>query len=591
MSLSNSVYELPHSLEQIETTQSVIKLSTRKVQPTSSSTGTAFPSSVIVFDFSLSSNQYFLPNRSFCVIEDQILVPFTPDGGATVAAQPTEAYNVAPAFNCAANLFEACEMTIGGFSLGSKTKMAPQIHSCMTRLTKSASTQEGVGYSALDQNPSFAERKAQITSDGELPGNYGLVRAQQGVEVVGAAVGSNLPDSATTDNYVVVTGTSFALTAATGAVVGVASAFTQELQIGDWVRFTEIDATNFPRTPWDPPIDALLQVVSITSDTNMSVTAGYHTDLPVANDLSCYKVIQNPPSARANRNQRLYQPPLGVFNQGKSLPPARYQIRLTPQPEGTYQQCAVQGYRQQPGGPPQAKLQLRPWNGQAPAVGAAWSQADADFSYSINNIFFVACIVDRDVRAPSKSNYVLDLNEIDVIPRQYLGNAGQNNFTVAKSTVGIGFAVQSTQAARNSLFTPSLFICENDDAGNNGEQSVSRIRVDYDGQSKPQPEGILAMLPPNDISTWYMYGNTAVNSLGWYDTGGFNTKEVMKELGPLFYWAWNRPGSSISTNVDVAVTYGGFATAVNELLFYSYRHIVTLSIEDGQVLSFLSQAA
>ena len=590
MSLSNSVYQLPHSLEQIETTQSVIKLSTRKIQPTSSSTGTSFPSSVQVYDFSLSSNQYWLPNRSFLVIEDQILVPFTPDGGATVAAQPTEAYNIAPAFNCAANLFEACELTIGGFSLGSKTKMAPQIHSCMTRLTKSASTQEGVGYSALDQNPSFAERKAQITSDGELPGNYGLVRAQQGVLIAPPPPSDS--QGAITDNYIPLTGT-LAFTAATGLCFGTDSAFTQELQVGDWIKISSNTLGAAVRLPWDVPVDGTVQVTAILNDTNMFVSA-FHTDVPggVAGNIAYgYKVIQNPPSARANRNQRLYQPPLGVFNQGKSLPPARYQIRLTPQPEGTYQQCAIQGYRQQPGGPPAPQEQLRPWNGQAPAVGAPWAQADADFSYSVTNIFFVACIVDRDVRAPSKSNYVLDLNEIDVIPRQYLGNAGQNNFTVAKSTVGLGFAVQSTQAARNSLFTPSLFVCENDDAGNNGEQSISRIRVDYDGQSKPQPEGILAMIPPNDISTWYMYGNTAVNSLGWYDTGGFNTKEVMKELGPLFYFAWNRPGSSISTNVDVAVTYGGFAQAINELLFYSYRHIVTMSIEDGQVLSFLSQAA
>ena len=104
------VFNLPTSQEQLRDAEDVIKISTRKIIPKSSSKGANFPGSDIVFDFTLSGNQHWMPSRSFVVIRDSIY-----EGrhiGAAGAVndnkpdQPNLSDNIAPALNCQDNLFD-----------------------------------------------------------------------------------------------------------------------------------------------------------------------------------------------------------------------------------------------------------------------------------------------------------------------------------------------------------------------------------------------------------------------------------------------------------------------------------------------------
>ena len=71
--LNNSIFDLPSSIEELRRPEDVIKVQTRKVNPTSGSKLESFPGSDIVFNFTLSGNQHWVPSRSFVVIDNTFL--------------------------------------------------------------------------------------------------------------------------------------------------------------------------------------------------------------------------------------------------------------------------------------------------------------------------------------------------------------------------------------------------------------------------------------------------------------------------------------------------------------------------------------
>ena len=73
MALDNSIFDLPSSIEELRRPEDVIKVQTRKINPTSSSKMENFPGSDIVFDFTLSGNQHWIPSRSYVVIKSTFL--------------------------------------------------------------------------------------------------------------------------------------------------------------------------------------------------------------------------------------------------------------------------------------------------------------------------------------------------------------------------------------------------------------------------------------------------------------------------------------------------------------------------------------
>lgn len=167
--LNNSIFDLPNSLEQLRRPEDVIKISTRKIIPKSASKLAQFGGSDITFDFTLSGNQHWLASRSYVVIRDVLAV----GAGGAGAQAPLDAADVYNAYSAPDNLFDGCQLTIGGFSLGSKTKSAPQISSCERRLSKSASWFDGFGASTMNTIASQVTRKAH---NSRSAGGAGIMR-------------------------------------------------------------------------------------------------------------------------------------------------------------------------------------------------------------------------------------------------------------------------------------------------------------------------------------------------------------------------------------------------------------------------------
>ena len=182
--LNNSIFNLPSSQDEIRVPEQVIKISTRKIIPKSASKRDGFPGSDITFDFTLSGNQHWLPSRSFVVVRDSIYFGRTVGGNANTPDQPQIVDDLAPALNCQDNLFDGCQLTVGGFSLGSRTKLAPQISACNKRVTKSASWLDGVGKSAHTWDADFGKRQNDICKAGMIPGSRSIRNATGTITVV-----------------------------------------------------------------------------------------------------------------------------------------------------------------------------------------------------------------------------------------------------------------------------------------------------------------------------------------------------------------------------------------------------------------------
>ena len=531
--LNNSIFDLPSSLDELRRPEDVIKVSYRRIVPKASAINAAFPSNRITFDYTLSGNQHWLPSRSYVAIRDEIRYAKLAAGALI---QPTVGDNVAPAWNCADNLWDSCQLTIGGFSLGSRTNFTDRISAYEKRQQKSKSWIEGVGASTQCMKVSQDARKQDIASDGIIADSDGgtILRPLTGADITIAAAANTL--------------------------VGVGTLFLSELKVGDEILTAGGN---------------IITVATIADDTNAThgVSVGNTAEANVAGSV----IVRGSASAQNNLNERLYQPPLGVFKSGKALPPARYELILGSKPDSTYKQSAIEST-----GAEKVVLPLNPTNGVVANT----------VDYRVSEIVFYLAVVDNfEAVASGPVTYVLDLEETEVLPRSITAGNQNESFTVSKSTFSLGVAVQSTASGFNTLASPSKFITAVVGESNN----ITSLRVDYAGQSRPQPDAVILKTGTTDFQTW-RYGQNAIEDLGFFDTGGVLTKEDWRELGAgeglgaVFGFQWRRTGDDISTNVVVNVNYSAL-TLGNLLLFHSFRRVIEMIIENGQVTSFLAQDA
>ena len=558
-SISNNIYYQPDSLSQLRKPDETIRYSTRKIVPQANSKGDAFGNSTINFRWSTSGNAYTMLDRSFVVINSQVwaqsnagereatgLAP-----GDPIAVQPSVQKDIALSYNLGNNLFQGYELKAGAFSLDNVNQNVGQCSVAMKRLQRSGAWVDRFGKSAENLDLSFDDRRANISYNG----------LRERGEAYGSATSGNL------------TGT-VAVNAA-GVMTGTGSLFLTELQPGDTVIMTggaEAGATFVVRA----------------IESNTAGTSGNSKGVINAGAF----VIQRPANllatAQANKNQHVFQPnALGIWASGQALPPCQYELILRPFASPQYKQCALES---------EAGALVVPSSGvkafQGDMVGI-----DADFS--VDDIYLVLCIAERFERAPEKQNVVFDIPVINCQPRQINGgNSITESFTVSKSTYGLGVALQDLSAGNSTLFSPSKFIAGTDKKDQDG---LTRLQISFDGSTRPSPEADFQLTPPPadlsggvDKSLYWSYVNREINDLSLYDSGGsYSDYDDSKELGLFSYYNWPRMGTSVSTRVDVRVSYNAFAgdARQNLLLFALSRKVVEMRLENGLITSFVSQDA
>jgi hypothetical protein len=157
--ISNDIFNLATDLSQLRTQEKVVKVAYRRRDPKSSSTGKSFPGSNIVFDFTVSGNTWWIPARSYVSMRHSVY-----QGVANAPAKPTGGGNTALSMNAPACLFDGCDLQVAGVSLGSKSRMLPQIDTVEKRLYKSKAWLDSIGKSVAFWEPDQEERKAGIVA-------------------------------------------------------------------------------------------------------------------------------------------------------------------------------------------------------------------------------------------------------------------------------------------------------------------------------------------------------------------------------------------------------------------------------------------
>ncbi len=557
-SISNNIYYQPDSLAQLRKPDETIRYSTRKIVPQSNSNGSAFGNSTVNFRWSTSGNAYTMLDRSFIVVNSSAWAQSNAgeaaaSGGVNpCAVQPSVQKNIALSYNFGNNLFQGYELKAGAFSLDNVNQNAPQCSVAMKRLQRSGAWAERFGKSAENLDVPFDDRRADISYNG--------------FKEEGHAYGNST---------VAGTGT----IAATNAGVltgGGGSLFLTELVPGDRVIMTGGAQSG-----------AELVISTVTSN-----TAGTAGGPRIAIGAGAF-LIQRPanlrPTAQANKNQHCFQPnALGVWASGQALPPCEYELILRPFAAPQYKQCALES---------ETTALTVPSSG-VKGFNNDMTNFDADFS--VDDMYLVLCIAERFERAPEKQNVVFDIPVINCQPRQIDGGASiTESFTVSKSTHGLGVALQDLAAGNDTRYSPSKFIAGTDFKDQEG---LTRLQISFDGSTRPSPEADYQITPPPatlsggvDKSLYWSYVNREINDLSLYDSGGsYSDYEDSKELGPFNYFNWPRMGTSVSTSVDVRVSYDAFAAGAvkqNLLLFSLSRRVVEMSLENGLITAFVSQDA
>ncbi len=559
--ISNSIYYQPDSLSQLRRPDETISYSTRKVVPMANSKLDAFGQSTVNFKFATSANQYIMLDRSFIVLETDTFASATADEAnvagvaANGAIQPSVQKDIAPAYNLPDNLWSGYELKCGGFSLDNVNQNAPQISACIKRLQKSGAWVDRFGKSCEELEPSFAKRRAQISYDGRdyFGDSYGDVSTQ-------------------------LTGT--IELQANGVLVGTGTTFLTEINPGDVLTSTN---------------NQTFSVISVADNENAVVAvADPASTIGAGANCSVVRPSNVRKTAQASRTQHLFQPTgMGIWASGQALPPASYELVLRPFASPQYKQSALESKS--------AALNVSP-SGVFAHLADMTASYNAEFN--VRDIYLVLCVAERFERAPERQKIVFDIPTVNCQPRQIVGSGSSitESFTVSKSTYAFAAALQDLRAGTNTLYSPSKFI-----AGDNlnDQNKLTRFQISFDGTTRPSPEAEFQLTEvPNtatniatlgvDNTKYWSYANRNINDLALYDSGGsFADYENSKELGLLQYYNWPRMGTSVSTAVDVRMTYSGAFDPErhNLLLFALSRRVVEMNLENGLVTSFVSQEA
>ena len=560
--ISSSIYYQPDSVNEMRKAPETIRYSTRKIVPQSNSNGSAFGNSTVNFRWATSGNQYTMLDRSFLVVNSSVWAQSTAgeaaaSGGAQpCAVQPSATKDIALSYNFCNNLFSGYELKAGAYTLDNVNQNAPQCSALMKRLQRSGAWVDRFGKSAENLDVSWDDRRADISYNG--------------LKEDGEAYGSSS-----------VVGTGTIAVAAAGVITGTGTELLTEVQPGDTIIMTGGTAAG-----------GTFVINTITS--NVAGTAGNSRSTlaasgPIGNGAF---VIQRPnnlrKTAQANKNQHVFQPnALGIWASGQALPPCQYELILRPFSAPQYKQCALES---------KTAALVVPSSGEPKGLNSDMTGFTADFS--IDDIYLVLCVAERFERAPERQDIVFDIPVVNCQPRQISGGAAiTESFTVSKSTYGFAVALQDLTAGSSTLFSPSKFIAGTD---KKDQDRLTRLQVSFDGSTRPSPEADFEIKAPIgltevgvDKSLYWSYVNREINDLSLYDSGGsFCDYADSKELGIVQFFNWDRMGASVSTSVDVRVSYSAFVGAPekqNLLLFALSRRVVELSLENGLITEFTSQ--
>lgn len=475
--------------------------------------GNQFTAGNIDYIFSVGKPNVFVPSESYFVVDYTLKYN---------NRQPVMGDGIAPSNDMGSALFSDCSVKLSGQDVSSINNYIPQASIVKKRISSTDSWVKSTGLSVHGYSPSFTERQKLVCWDGQDP-----YKVENQVSA-GTAIST------------------VAVTAATGAVVGVATTFTDSspthIIVGGF-KFAVLTVT-----------DALNITVAITPE----LTA--NGNIAATNNYSAYR-IDTRFSEGANRRTLIWKPPVGFFDFTEPIGAGNIQITLNP--NSKYDLAAVESKR-------------------AMTVGVGANQ----YTLTINNIIFYAANYKAVV-----PDLPLDfgLNEINIQSKQLTGNSETFQFTVKPSCYALSWFIQRTAAGTASNIPSSKFVTTN-----NEELGVSSYQVTYGSKTVPPTkitqrilDGAVAITNDRENSLTQRYYDT-MSACNLINVGGETMSERV-ENGQLVHINFQRDSSFTATQVQFNIdSTGAYTNPTTLYLVEHYKTSTEVVTMDGMITSVRS---
>jgi len=555
----SSIFDLAVSKEQLSSSNDgVSRRSYSKLAPSRDVTDTNFSNGQISFKFETSGVKRWLPAESYL----RMRVELTDGTGAA----PTVAFGAAPNMSFCAGLFQSAEMRMNNTTVSRVEDFMPQIDALETRMNKSKSWVDSLGYSSNWYQPSQTERLNEVATDGGIDGK-------------------SIPEYRTDTNMGYPTDASVAGTAATQIItIGVANhpanlAVSQQFKVGDYFEITHSIAganeLNGVRS----------RIIAVADSANVN-TCGFLTLEPgsFTNDVGQSVVTQFRRIRYDNQERDVHkfgvswQPPLSLFKVDKALPAGRFELVLNPQSAATYQKRAIESI-----------LGQASKNSQLPGTVAD----AANIKVKIVDMYLYAAMVDAE--RVENLTYLLDLDttqcQADTISNS---SFGQKAFSVSPSTTALTVAYQDLRAGENTAISASKFRCYENGVTPSlpQELKLERFFVNYAGQSRPESDADPSFVVGQTDYTQQLYTQTQMEVGAYHDQGGAETIQDWHDRGAYYTQKFPRDASDRSTAVNVHQGFNAADVANMRILLFSHaKQVLMVTVEQGQTTNVVLEDA
>lgn len=541
-----TIFDLPQSEDDLPSlNQGLARLDYDQVQIQRSYTGaTAFGNGDLSLKWSTSGSTRWIPSRSYVRMRLRIQ-----DSGGNPIDMVDD---IAPAMNCVGNLFTGADLRLNGKSLSRISENFPQVDALCQRIYKSQSQLDSGQAASQWMQASFNERQNLIASDGYYSKDGGVYSAVDydpetdlgfaagdtlsiaatGVATFTPAVANKLPNLLKPGDEIV-----------TGAVAPYAaneSYLVTEVTNATSCKLVRTDGTALA-------VRALAAIFSTVSGTVIS-RYQYGTKDNISNQRSSLEVIWQPLA-------------LPIWRSDKAYPVGDWELVLNTQDSSNWQEYLIES-------------------------GYVDKTVTTDFIVNVVDCFLEVAVCEGPNMNGVDMDYLVDQDEIQCqIQDVDTGASNQfKRFNVSPNTQALAVAFQDISVGANNTTRPvSKFRIRSNAIFTNGELSLNRFYVLYNGEQKPSPESDPSFSSPRDYLK-QRYMETQLYSGNYFNPGGCENYNDWLERGLFMYFAWPKDGNSGSSAVSVNYSFSvSNSTNANVLLFNWSKKLGYVSIRNGKV--------
>ena len=510
-----------------------------------------FGSGLQDYVFSVGRPNVYYPHKSYMRFQVAVSGAVGANTG-TAVTKPTVQQQIALAEGCIANCYNNANFLAGGQSISQINSFFPQISAIEARTTHSGAWLDKIGSYVYGYNGDRSSRIAAIsdtTAGGAACAAQVGIGLSEGKEAIYRPTDGKTPDAATV-----------ALTAATGAIVGVGTAFAATDVGSDLI----IAGVRY-------------RIITFTDATHVAV--GTVSIGAIAATAEWYMTRRNLSHSTQARNtiQVLWKPSaLGIFRSEKAMGAGNYSLQLNP--DSNYQKTMIE-------------YPYSSTTGYGPNTSSPYSVAILDAK------LYVAMGKES---IPSEPRLYPTL-EFQCQQKNMNGANSNFQWTVPNSTITLYMFLQDTSAGSNPIIPPSVFRVYGTSTVNAAtlpaaigcEQNLEQIQITYANMTKPQTRWTSGFAASGDYLV-QLFMQSLIETDRLNEGGGAETMDQWLQRGPLYCWRFDRDAADRSTEVQTQVTFNSTSpawpttTGANLFLCAEYEKVSEITTNDGVITNVRS---